>query len=401
MQQFQRVQYGFSRFSHHISIKSLSILDGLNRFKPQDLSNTCWAFATLGLIHKEYFDTVCNQVKERLSAANAKSNPSATKFKTQEIANLVWSFATLNHHAPGMLDIFTPYVIKMCSKKSGEISTKSIAKSMKRQEAANLAWSCAVLEQYPKDLMPLLYCALFGENCDGDPHELQNIYCDNGIQRQAIMTMFYVQMAVQLEAPELRLNLPLNFPTEWKESDSSLETIGLIDDSTFDSSMLQLTTSRLQNNISGRLNSIHFDHILEHTISTDELYSQLGVRLSDENQEFLSVDIANIEKKIGIEVDGPGHFVNVLDAELSSDVTSGSNTSTGNAIQLLSGKKGWQFKATTQQRVNGPTALKYRLMNHLGWTIAHIPYWEWRDLKGNQEKEEEYCRKMIHDLYRT
>lgn len=364
---------------------------GLGRFKPQDLSNTCWAFATLGLIHGQYFDAVCNQVKERLSPEMARANPASAKFKAQEIANLVWAYATLNHSAPGMLDSFTPYIMHMCTKKSGIVTTKSIAKYMKRQEAANLAWSCAVLQQYPKDLIPLLYTALFGENIEGNPNELLKIYADNGIQKQAIMTMFYVQMAVQLEAPDLHLSLPLNFPTEWKESDSNQKVAGTIDDSTFDSSMLQLTTSRLQNNISGRLKQIQFDHVLEHTISTDELYSQLGIRLSNENQEFLSVDIANLDRKVGIEVDGPGHFVNVLDADTSTDPSAETvSSSEGSAIKLFSGKTGWQFKATTQQRVNGPTALKYRLMSHLGWSLAHIPYFEWRDLKGDPEKEEEY-----------
>lgn len=354
----------------------------------------------MGLIHCQYFDAVCNQVKERLSPESARVNPASTKFKAQEIANLVWAYATLNHNAPDMLDSFTPYIIQMCTNKSDIVTTKSIAKYMKRQEAANIAWSCAVLQQYPKDLIPLLYAALFGENLEGDPHALLKIYGDNGIQKQAIMTMFYVQMAVQFEAPDLHLNLPLNFPTEWKESDSSQKVTGTIEDSTFDSSMLQLTTSRLQNNISGRLNDIRFDHVLEHTISTDELNSQLGIRLSDENQEFLSVDIANLERKVGIEVDGPGHFVNVLDADTSIDSSTDNTDSSakGSVIKLYSGKTGWQFKATTQQRVNGPTALKYRLMSHLGWSLAHIPYWEWRDLKGDPSKEEEYCRKMINDL---
>ena len=38
---------------------------GLVRFKPQDLSNTCWAFATLGLLHRNFFEVVGNQVEQR------------------------------------------------------------------------------------------------------------------------------------------------------------------------------------------------------------------------------------------------------------------------------------------------------------------------------------------------
>ncbi len=38
---------------------------GIERFKPQDLSNTCWAFATLGMLHKRFFNVVAAQVCDR------------------------------------------------------------------------------------------------------------------------------------------------------------------------------------------------------------------------------------------------------------------------------------------------------------------------------------------------
>jgi hypothetical protein len=40
-------------------------IEKLNRFKPQDLSNTCWAFATLGLLHNAFFNSVSEQVNLR------------------------------------------------------------------------------------------------------------------------------------------------------------------------------------------------------------------------------------------------------------------------------------------------------------------------------------------------
>jgi len=39
--------------------------DGLTRSKPQDLSNTCWAFATLGLLHRGFFAAVGDQLEFR------------------------------------------------------------------------------------------------------------------------------------------------------------------------------------------------------------------------------------------------------------------------------------------------------------------------------------------------
>jgi len=117
-----------------------------------------------------------------------------------------------------------------------------------RQEAANLSWSCCVLKEYPPELVRILYMALMG---DGDePSALNKVYADDGLQKQAIMTLFYVQMALDFEAPELRLRLPENFPDGWWENTSSRKVSNqYLEDKSDTSSMLELTTSRLQNDV--------------------------------------------------------------------------------------------------------------------------------------------------------
>jgi hypothetical protein len=109
-------------------------------------------------------------------------------------------------------------------------------------------------------------------------------------------------MALQIEAPDLGLSLPYGFPNGWQESDSRAKRQKVIDNET-GTTMLQITTSKLQQNISRTLNKIGFDHKLEHLISTDDLQSEYGISLSSINQEFLSLDIANIDEMIGIEVE--------------------------------------------------------------------------------------------------
>ena len=113
-------------------------------------------------------------------------------FNSQEIANIVWSFATLNRKADDLLDRVGPFLVEMCSNGEGldKYDIKSIAAYMNRQEAALLAWSCAVLNRNPSQLMQLLYTALFGTG--DDPGSLNEIYGDDGLQHQAIMSMLYV-----------------------------------------------------------------------------------------------------------------------------------------------------------------------------------------------------------------
>jgi hypothetical protein len=404
-----------NRLFRRIAERGISNETGLSRYKPQDLSNTCWAFATLGMLHREFFDAVAEQVHSRLSHQIAPKSTGDSvnvlmRFKAQEIANLVWSFATLNYNAEGIMDCFAPYIVSMCSNKDGSYDVSTIAKYIKRQETANIAWSCAVLKQYPEPLMPLLYTALFG---DGEPQSidsLKSIYSDDGLQRQAIMTMFYVQLSLDMEAPELDLALPTHFPVGWWESDTKRPK-AVDDERDTSSSMLELTTSRLQTDVSQALNRVGFSHIQEHVIATDDLRDSHEINLSEERLEFLSIDIANIQDRVGIEVDGPAHFINILDEKTNNDkmgiqaadnINNSKGKSTTKSMNDVTrkgkNKKGLQPKYNFRTQVNGPTALKHRLLCHLGWCIAHIPHWEWRHVAGDNEGEENFCREILEEI---
>lgn len=305
----------------------------------------------------------------------AKFNPDSdmhkmlSRFKGQEIANLLWAFATLNYRKSKLMDDVTPYILHVCSDgRSKRYDERSISRSFKRQEIANIAWSCAVLEQYPKQLMPLLYTALFGED-GSNPELIRTIYSDEGIQRQAVMTMFYVQMALDMEAPGLKLRLPLSFPMKWVESANVNSNVQSPDGN--ENASLQLTTSRLQSKVGNVLDRLGFDHVEEHVISTNGIERSHNIVLSEDNQEVLSIDMADVDKLIGLEVDGPGHFITVLDDESGDE----------ESLQM-----------------NGPTSLKDRLLNHLGWSVIHIPYYEWRELKGDDEAEDNYMQTKLQNV---
>ncbi len=329
----------------------------------------------------------------RLGSFDPKVNPDnlLSKFKAQEIANLVWAFATLNYNSPGMMESFTPYITYISCEggKRKNYDERSIARYFKRQEVSNIAWSCTVLEQYPLQLMPLLYTAMFGGN-NSNPDSLKAMYGDDGIQRQSIMTMFYVQMALAMEAPELDLSLPPQFPSDWRETDSSDAQTLNVDAVT----TLQITTSRLQERVSHALDRIGYEHVQEHIISTSELEINQGIFLSNENQEFLSIDIADVENMIGIEVDGPGHFITLIDDMDDSKM----NQSYEGAFKTSGGKSGYKFMGAQKQQINGPTALKDRLLQNLGWSVLHIPYWDWRDLKGDKDAEERYLQNLLQSV---
>jgi len=220
-------------------------------------------------------------------------------FKSQEIANLVWSYATLNVEAPEMIDIIADYTVTICSGDK-QYDESSISRFFKRQELANLSWSLAVLQQYPPDLVALTYKGLLGSGGIEGVERLNRLYDDGGMQTQQIMTLFYVQMALDMEAPQLGLSLPNGFPDAWVETSSLFSN----NDST-SSSLLEINSSRLQINIGKTLEKIGFEHVQEHIIGAEDIFSihNHEIDTSSFPADFLSIDIANLEQKIGIEVE--------------------------------------------------------------------------------------------------
>jgi RAP domain len=96
-----------------------------------------------------------------------------------------------------------------------------------------------------------------------------------------------------------------------------------------------------------------------------ELADRYGVRVPSKQIEVLSIDVANVEEKIAIEVDGPVHYVTCID-----DVRGNHDRANGK----LHYRCGWTGE---RQEANGATTLKTRLLKALGWKVIHLPFWEW------------------------
>jgi hypothetical protein len=351
----------------------------LSKLKPQDLANTAWAFAVLGLRPTVFMEEAKSQTVARMSAYVRGERNSMTYFKGQELANFLWTLATLNISPNGMLETVSLYLQNVCYDKNGQLTTESVAKFLKRQELANMAWSCAVFGIYPPEMMRILYMGLVGK--DDDPDYMTQVFGDSGLQTQEIMTLIYVQAAMDRDgANDQGLTLPANFPEGWKNSSSkqSLTDTGLA---------LSISTSKIQQAVSAAFSRIEFEHVDEHIISMQELAEDYGVNVPSTPMEILSIDIANLADKIAIEVDGPAHFVNSID----------SVTDEGGYTKFINGKLEYQFGwKGDRQEINGPTALKQRLLKKLGWKTVALPFWEWYALNGDAAAEEKYCRSLLN-----
>jgi hypothetical protein len=83
-------EFLLQRLFKEIAETDVNLHDNLQRCKPQDLSNTCWSFAVLGMKHTRFLEAAKNELINRSRKFVEGEVNSMNIFKGQEIANLVW-----------------------------------------------------------------------------------------------------------------------------------------------------------------------------------------------------------------------------------------------------------------------------------------------------------------------
>ena len=142
----------------------------------------------------------------------------------------------------------------------------------------------------------------------------------------------------------------------------------------------------------------------EYVIGSEEISNEYGIKLVSTPLKFLSIDVADLDRRVGIEVDGPGHFVNVLDNVLDDDDNAdntaavpdnNASANTDGRMKRIQDSKMWLFDSHSRRRINGSTALKQHLLTQLGWRIVNVLFWEWNALNNNEDGQNEYCEGML------
>ena len=90
-------------------------LDHLDKFIPQHLSNTVWAYATAQVSHAKLFREVAKTSIQRRE-----------EFNSQDVANLLWAYATMGIVDKQLFSSFVPTATKLIG-------------SYNNQELANIA----------------------------------------------------------------------------------------------------------------------------------------------------------------------------------------------------------------------------------------------------------------------
>merc|ERR1712176_10568 len=141
-------------------------------------------------------------------------------------------------------------------------------------------------------LVRLLQRGLIGEGLDEqNPKRMNEVHKDEGLKEQGVITLIYLHYGMELSRLPKQIELPPDFPNDWGVS----QEFDLLEDEFGISPTLK--TSKMQQNVANAFSRIGMEFVEEYIV-------QSPGRLPD----YLSLDIADPLKKIGIEVDGPSHY---------------------------------------------------------------------------------------------
>jgi hypothetical protein len=355
----------FEKLANHI-VK----LDDLTEFRPQALSNTVWAYATAGVNHPQLFAKIANHIAG-LKSLDRFTHP-------QDVSNIVWAYATAGISHPELFEKMANHIIRpevlnrldpqalsntVWAYATAQVSHPKMFQQVTRaailrredfisQQVANLLWSYATMGIFDKQLFSSfvpIAAQLIGSH-----------------KNQELANIAWAYVVADVDAPTLFNDCFVNkclekkdgFTTEalrqlhqwhlWQTKEKS--RTGLpeeLQDRCYNAFISEEPTpSKFQDDVVEQLSTIGLD-------PKEEVLMGSGYRID------ALVEVNG--KKIGVEVDGPSHFIG---------------------------------RSKTPM---GRTILKRRQVPSIdGIELVSVPYWEWGKLGKDQAKKQEYLRKLLH-----
>jgi hypothetical protein len=316
----------FEKMVHHILG-----LDHLRDFKPQALSNIVWAYATAGVNHPRLFEKIADHI------AGLDELKLLRDFETQHISNIVWAYATAQVSQPKLFQQLAN-------------AATQCKEHLTSREVANLLWSYASMGIFNKQLfssfIPTAAKLIDSYNNQGLANvawayavanvDAPTLFHDRFTDRCLDNLGFSIENLSQLHQWHL-------WQTKEKSRTGLHEALQDICYTTFISQ--NVLPSKLQEDVVGQLSSIGLD-------PKEEVLMDSGYRID------ALVEVNG--KKIGVEVDGPSHFIGKGEYPTGSTILKRRQVTSIDEIELVS-----------------------------------VPYWEWNKLGKDQAKKQQYLREIL------
>mmetsp|Transcript_32631 Transcript_32631/g.66541 ORF Transcript_32631/g.66541 Transcript_32631/m.66541 type:complete len:614 (-) Transcript_32631:25-1866(-) len=355
----------FQRVANHIVAS-----DSLDRFYPQDLAITVWAFATASVHHSKLFEKVAN---------NIVGQDNLDRFKPQEISNIMWAYAKASFNNPRLFEKMASHIVESDS-----------LDRFDPQAFSNIVWAySAAGVRHPKLFQKVANHIVDSKSLDRfDPQALANLlwsYATMGITDKQLFSSFvptaaklidsytnqglaniaWAYAAADVDAPILFNAHFINKCVE-KGSGFEIEHYRQLHQWHLWQTK-EKSNSRLPVDFQERCYDIFISE--EPTVSKlqDDVVAQL-LHIGLETKEEVLVGsgyridaIVKVNgKTIGIEADGPSHFIG------------------------------------RSKSPSGSTILKRRQVSSIdGIELVSVPYWNWDTLGNDEVKKQEYLRHLL------
>ena len=139
-------------------------LPRLHKFEPMALSNLAWAYAKAEHASPELFTAVAQAALPHLRTAKlrgARPHPGRARFKPEEMSNMLWAYATAGHAAPHLF-------------KAVAQAAPPRLRNFKPQELSNTVWAYATAGHASPDLFEAVAQAALPQLRNFKPQELSN-----------------------------------------------------------------------------------------------------------------------------------------------------------------------------------------------------------------------------------
>jgi hypothetical protein len=355
-------------------------------WNPQDVANTAWACATLGIQSPNLF----SEIEKQSSWIVKEGNP-------QDVANIAWAcaksginsprlFSEIEKHSSWLGKEWNPQDVAntawACSKfsvlspnlflnieKQSSLLIKEAEKSGKMRPISNVALSFAIVGMASEEVFGSLCKIVPNLIKKGNPQDIINVCYAFAVldlaKKYGNEFRLLWAKAISLDSE----NLPREARWQLFQAHAFVTASGVIsleapvlletDEIAFEADVDE-ESSRAQNEVSGILDDLGFQHLAEVSPVTKENMFPLPGGM-------LAIDMACRKQMIAIEFDGPSHFLR--------DVES------GKVLEVE----------------NGATKAKRRFLERLGWKVVNVRYFDWAKAKSKEAKRS-FVSEMLKEV---